>query len=225
MRRDIISVKMDEFALTLANIELLKKEAKWDQAINVIGENLHRLLGISAKEFRKLTETGLLAQLIKNCASPTVWLPYRKIILIALLKETGDCATMKAPPRGGRGWYLKSLHLLLDALAHDELRGRSDLVPTVEVLLTALSESSLPVRTRLLLMREYERRGDFAQASKELIAALEKAPKSPALLDFGIAFCERLNSENDATLTGGGLPRSDLQATMSELLARKSLCC
>lgn len=225
MRRDYISVKMDEFALTLAEIAALKQEGKWDQTINVIGENLHRLLGIGPKEFRKLTETGLLAQLIKNGSAPTVWVPYKKIILIALLKETGDYATMKAPPRGGRGWYLKALHLLLDALAHDELRGQSELVPQVEVLLTALSDSPLPVRTRLLLMREYERRGQFAQAREELKAALEKAPKSSTLLNLGIAFFERLNGENDATLVGGGLPRSELQAIMSELLTRKGLCC
>jgi uncharacterized protein HemY len=93
------------------------------------------------------------------------------------------------------------------------------------VLLTALSDSPLPVRTRLLLMREYERRGQFAQAREELKAALEKAPKSSTLLNLGIAFFERLNGENDATLVGGGLPRSELQAIMSELLTRKGICC
>ncbi len=227
MRQDYILIKMGEFAKTLASIADLKQEGKWDQAINIIGENLYQLLGTGARdprEFSKLTEVGLLAQLIKNESASTVWVPYKKIMLIALLKEAGDYATIKFPPRGGRGWYLKSLHLLLDALAHDELRGQSKLVPQVEVLLTALSGSLLPIRTRLLLMREYERLGQFAKARKQLMAALERAPKSSTLLNFGIAFIERLHGENDATLVGGGLTRSELQSIMSELLTRKASC-
>jgi tetratricopeptide (TPR) repeat protein len=227
MRRDYILLKMDEFARTMANITELKKEGKWDQAINIIGENLYRLLGMSSRdprEISKLTETGLLAQLIKNAPASTVWVPYNKIMLIALLKEAGDYTTNKFPPRGGRGWYLKALHLLLDALAHDELRGQAALVPQLEVFLTALSGSPLPVRTRLLLMREYERRGQFSHAKGELKAALEMAPKSLTLLKFGIALCERLDSENDASLVGGGMPRSELQALTSELFTRKGMC-
>ncbi|HWY29757.1 MAG TPA: hypothetical protein VNX46_03320, partial [Candidatus Acidoferrum sp.] len=92
---------MDEFARTMANITELKKEGKWDQAINIIGENLYRLLGMSSRdprEISKLTETGLLAQLIKNAPASTVWVPYNKIMLIALLKEAGDYTTNKFPP-------------------------------------------------------------------------------------------------------------------------------
>jgi hypothetical protein len=39
-------------------------------------------------------------------AHAVIWLRYRQIMVIALLKETGDIATAKDTDRGGRGWYL-----------------------------------------------------------------------------------------------------------------------
>src|SRR6266568_291421 len=159
MLHDYIERKMDDFAGTLAQVAELKNQARWLESAEIVGKSLRRLLGTNYGEFVKLTEIGILAGLVKN--GPTVWVPYKMIMVIALLKEAGDIATVQYPPQGGHGWYLKALHLLLDALAYDELRQYSELVPNVEVLLSALADSSLPVRTRLLLMREYERRGDF----------------------------------------------------------------
>ena len=175
MKQDFIALRMDEFARLLATIAEFKKAEQWDQVIKVVGENLGRLLGVSPKEFRKLTETGLLAQLIKSGPMATVWVPYKQIILIALLKEAGDIAAAKDPIKGGSHLYLKALHLLFDALAHGELQKEyAHLVPTVETLLTVLKDSPLPQKTRLGLMREYERRGLSAQAREDLKAALEK---------------------------------------------------
>ena len=223
MRQDAITIRMDEFAKTIADIKELKKEAKWDQIIKLIAEDVHRLLGISPKELRQLTETGIMAKLIRNGSVATTWIPYKKIMVIALLKEIGDYAAVKSPPRGGRGWYLKALHLLLDSSAQDELCDCSNLVPNVEMLLTALSDSALPVRTRLNLMREYERRWQFDRVRDEFLAALETAPKSLVLINFGIAFFERLNAASDATLAACNLPRLECAAVFTDLVAKKVL--
>jgi hypothetical protein len=186
---------MNEFARTLAEIADLKKEEKWEEVIKIVGVNLNRLVRTSPQEFRRLTETGLLARLVSD--GPTIWVPYKLMMLIALLKETGDYATIRKPPRGGLGWYLKALHLLLDALARGEIRQEIEFVPKIDVLLSAMAGSSLPVGTRLLLMREYERLGHFERVKDEFVAALEKAPKNPDLLNYGIAFFERLSCESD----------------------------
>ena len=167
-----------------------------------------------------LTETGLLARLVST--GPAIWLPYKLMMLIALLKETGDYATIKKPPQGGFGWYLKALHLLLDALAYGEVPQDSEILPKFEVLLHAMAESPLPVRTRLLLMREYERIGQFGRVRDQFLAALEKSPKNPKLLNFGIAFFERLSGESDGTLAAADLPRSEMEVIISKLVADKT---
>jgi len=210
---------MDALAQTLGDIAALKKEARWREIETAIGRSLRRFVSVSPKEFARLTETGMLAELAKH--GPTIWVPYKRIMVIALLKEAGDCAATKRPG-GGYGWYLKALHLLLDALARDELWKYSRLVPEVESLVACLEGSSLPVRTRVLLMREYERQGQFGKVRCEFVAAIEKSPKNRKLLDFGTAFFERLGRESDATLVAAGLPRCEVNAVLLELAAAKS---
>src|SRR6266702_1091181 len=219
MRQDYISLRMDEFGQWLAHIAQVKKEARWSEAAEIVGKRLRRLLGRPTSAFVKLMESDLLAALVSK--GPTLWVPYKMIMLIALLKEAGDVATARYPPRGGHGWYLKALHLLLDALIHQELGHYSELAPGIETLLIALGDSPLPVRTRLRLIREYDRRGCFRQVRDEFVIALARAPKNSSLLNFGIALFERLGHENYATLVGGGMRRSELEATLAELLARK----
>src|SRR6266536_2648463 len=213
MRRDLISLTLGEYRRTLTEIAELKKQVEWAGIINIVGVSLRCLLRTTPQELSKLTETGLLAQLVKQ--GSTFWVPYKKMMLVALLKETGDYAMKKDRPRAACGWYLKALHFLLDSLAHDEIHEEfSDVVPSVEVLLSALGEFPLPVRTRLLLMREYERRGCFGRVRDEFNAALEKSPNNSKLLEFGIAFFERLSHESDATLASCGVPRAEIDAIL-----------
>ena len=161
----------------LASIVELKKAEQWDEAIKIVGKNVGLLLDVgSPEEFRKLSVTGLYAQLVKTSQMATVWVPYKQIILIALLRDAGDYTSAKFPPLGGKHWYIKSLHLLLDAATHDELREYAHLAPTVEVLLTVLGDSPLPEKTRLLLTREYERKGVSVPVKAAIKAALEKQP-------------------------------------------------
>ena len=114
MRQDFVSLKLDELSLMLANIAELKQQDRWDEIIKILGANLKKILKTNLKEVRNLTETGMFAQLVKD--EPTCFVPYKKMMLIALLKETGNFAMHKGHPNSARAWYLKGLHFLLDCL-------------------------------------------------------------------------------------------------------------
>jgi hypothetical protein len=217
MRNTHIPAAMEEFRKTLSRIKKLKEEGDWDEAIKIVGSCLNALLRIEPEKFRQLTETELLARLIRT--GSTAWVPCKKVMLISLLKETGDYAAVKDPPGGGYRWYIKALHLLLDCLAHEELNQYSSLVPQVEVLLSALGSAPLPVRTRLLLMREYERKGLYREAVEQFAEARLDAPSNVRLIRLGIAFFERLQSQGNATLSGGGVLRRDVDAMRAKLQA------
>jgi hypothetical protein len=162
---------MEAFARFLETLETHKKAGEWDRVIPSVGRELCRLLDLkSPNEIKKLRVSGIVAKLAAG-ANAVMWLRYRQIMVIALLKETGDIATAKDPDRGGRGWYLTALHLLLDALNQGEMTRYAELAPSVETLLAAIGDASLPQRTRVALMREYARRGHPASA-KELRASL-----------------------------------------------------
>jgi hypothetical protein len=112
---------MEAFARFLETLEAHKKAGEWDRVIQKVGRELCQILDLkSPNEVKKLRVSGIVAKLAAG-AHAVIWLRYRQIMVIALLKETGDITTAKDPDRGGRGWYLTALHLLLDALNKGEM--------------------------------------------------------------------------------------------------------
>jgi hypothetical protein len=200
----------------LTHVEELKKAGEWDAVIRIVGINLNRLLRVTPKEFRSLTEIGFLAQLAEGRPTGPVWMPYKKMMLIALLKYTGDIATAKGTEKDGFTWYLKALHLLLDVLAKDELM-ESVWAPSLEELLAALEPFSLPLETRLLLMKEFEREGEFGKVRDQYEAALKESPENSRIQEIGQITFERIAQQNDATLKRAGLPRAKIDELLSEL--------
>ena len=70
-------------------------------------------------------------------------------------------------------------------------------------------------------MQYYEYLGEFGRAEDALFAMLEQEPANPALIDFGLAFYERLRRQTDASLEAGNLPRAEVEAGLAELGQRK----
>ena len=68
-----------------------------------------------------------------------------------------------------------------------------------------------------MLMRHYERIGEFARAEDALFAWWTAEPANVELLDFGAAFYQRLLGLKDDTLAAGNLPRAEVQAGLAEL--------
>lgn len=219
MRRESVSIMMEEFAQSLARVDDLKKRDQWREVAEIVGKKLKQLLGTNPTALAKGTETALMAQLVRK--GPTYLVPYKLVVLVALLKEAGDFATAEFPPAGGHGWYLKALHVLLDAQHCNEICEYSALIPSVEVLLNALEDTRLPVRTHLLLLRDYERKGCFSKARDEFLAAQKKAPENSKLSSLGIAFFERLKAKTDSALVAGDLPRLEVNAALAKLTAKK----
>jgi hypothetical protein len=112
--------------------------------------------------------------------------------------------------------------LLLGILGGEEPSQHPDLVPTVAAFTATLADAPLPAQTQAMLMHHYERTGAFAKAEDALFALLEAAPATPEVVEFGIAFYERLRGQSDAALVTGNLPRPELEAGLAELLSRKA---
>ena len=109
---------------------------------------------------------------------------------------------------------------MLGSLAQEELGDWPDLAPKVEVFVAALSDTPLPLPTQAMLMQYYERAGEFAKAEDALFAMLELESGNSRLVDFGLAFYERIERQSDASLVTGGLPRAEVKAGLAELRKR-----
>jgi hypothetical protein len=220
IRRDYILRMIEEFIQALARISALKKGQHWQEAAGVVDEEFQRLIGTGAQAVARLTETELLARLIRG--EPTQAVHEKTLILTALLKEAGEVAATQGREEESRACYLKGLHLLLGTLAREEVGALPDFVPRVEVFVAVLRGLALPLETQALLMQHYERSEQFAKAEDALFAMLEAEPANAGLVDFGVTFYERLRGQSDASLAAGNLPRAELEAGLAELRKRQA---
>src|SRR4051812_22969425 len=219
IRRDYILRMIEEFMQALSRIRSLKKDQHWQQAAVALDEEFNRLIAQAAEAVARLTETELLASLIRG--EPTQAVHTKMLMLTTLLKEAGDLASAQAQFETSRASYLKGLNLLLRAMSNADADELPEFVPKIEVFAAALEDSPLPLDTQALLMQHFERSCEFAKAEDALFIILEAEPNDPQVLSFGISFYERLRTESDDKLIAGNLPRAEVEAGLDELRDRR----
>ena len=220
IRRDFILRQIEQFVAMLAKIAGLTKNEQWQEASTVTAGEFQRLTGMDAREVVRLSETELLARLIQG--EPTHVVESKTFMLATLLKTNGDLIASQGRLEESRQYYLKGLHLLLDTFGRSEITERPDFVPAVEAFLTGLRDAPLPVKTNTMLMRHYERTGEFAKAEDALFGMVDAEPDSIELLDLGRLFYQRLLGLGDDALTAGNLPRAEVKAGLAELDKHKT---
>jgi hypothetical protein len=219
LRRDYILRMIQEAAELLARIQSLKKEQRWGDAGTSLDAELETLVGANAQTVARLSKTELLARVIRG--ESTLAVKEKTIFVSALLREAGDVAVGENRLEEGRACYLKGLELLLDVLREGDTYEFPEFMPKVEMFVSALSDAPLPLPTEAALMQHYERTGQFAKAEDCLFTLLEAEPDNTELLDFGIAFYKRLESQSDDNLFVGNLPRDEVQSGLADLQARR----
>src|SRR6266850_7082623 len=219
IRRDYILRMIEEFFQALSRIKSLKGAQQWREADGSIDQEFRRLMGMDAQAVAQLSETELLARLVRG--EPTLAVREKTFILATLLKEAGDVLTKQGRQEESRTSYLKGLHLLLDTLGRGEVFESPQFVPKVEEFVVALGDSLLPLETQARLMQHYERTGEFAKAEDALFVMLDAEPDNAPLLELGISFYRRLESQSEARLSDGNLPREEVEAGLADLNARK----
>lgn len=223
IRRDYILRQIEQFVAMLAKIAGLAKNEQWQEASAVTTGEFQRLTGADAVEVLQMSETELLARLIQG--EPTQIVETKAFRLATVLKTNGDLIAGQGRLEESRQYYLKGLHLLLDTFGRSQITERPDFVPTVEAFLTGLRDAPLPVKTNAMLMRHYERTGEFAKAEDALFGMADAGPDQAELLDFGRLFYQRLLGLGDDVLTAGNLPRAEVKAGLAEMDQRKARLC
>ena len=221
IRRDYILRMIQEFVQVLARINSLKQGQRWGEASETLDAECKRLIGSGAQAVAHLSETELLARLMQE--GPTHALREKTLMLSTLLKEAGDVAAAEDRVEKSRECYLKALHLLLDTLARGEVFECPEFVPKVEMLRESLRVAPLPARTQAMLMQHYERAGEFARAEDALFAMLDIEPGNNAVVEFGLAFYQRLLAQSDAALNAASLPRAEVEEGLKEFQRRQRL--
>ncbi len=215
IRRDYILRIIAEFLALLNRLQDLRKGQLWGQATELTDAEFQRLIGADAQTALRMSETELLAQVIRS--ESTVAVRDKTLMLTALFKEAGANAAAQEQLEQSRAFYLKALDLLLDVLRQEDLVTWPEFVPKMDLLVAELGgEPELPAPTLARLMQHYERTGQFAKAEDALFAIVQADPRAPGLLEFGGGFYERLLHKPDAALEEGNLPRPEVETGSAE---------
>ena len=119
IRRDYILRMIEEFMQALSRIRALKQDQHWQEATLALDEEFNRLIGEGAQAVARLTETELLAKLIRG--EPTQVVHTKTLMITTLLKQAGDLASSQGELEASRACYLKGLNLLLHSLSNADV--------------------------------------------------------------------------------------------------------
>lgn len=220
IRRDYILRMIEEFAHALRRIHGLKRGERWCEAGVALDEEFNKLAGAGAQAIARMSEVELFAAIVRGEATSAV--RDKTLLLTALLHEAAEVAIKEGRVEEGRECHLKALHLLLDVLAREDVFEWPEFVPGIEAHVLALQDAPLPERTNALLMQHYERAGDYAKTEDAFHALLDADPGNPAVVEFGLAFYQRLAAQSDETLAAANLPRAEVEEGMAGLRRRQN---
>lgn len=220
IRSDYFLRMLAEFFEVLSRIRALQQGQNWTEADLLADSEFRKLIDGDARLAVQLSETELLARLIRSGSALGV--REKTLMLTTLLKEAGALAQAQGRSEEARACHLKGLHLLLGVLGREEALSCPEFVPRIDSFLQALEPEPLPVPTQALLMQHFERNGEFGRAEDMLFSILEDQGGVPEVLELGVGFYQRLQKQSDSALAAGNLPREELEAGLAQLRQRQT---
>ena len=211
IERNLASILAARVASVLSQIETLKKEQRYEEAIHEINESLRTDLGLSARFVKGLTGQDLLGMLRSGLISVD-----RLVVLAKLIKERADINWAQSQPDNGLIRTLKALTLYLEAFGGGQKSAFAGYFSDIEGLADNLGDYQLPPDLRMKLFRYYEQAAKYSKAEDVLFEGLEASAGS-GWIEEGRKFYERLAGKSDEELASGNLPREELEESRAEL--------
>lgn len=195
----------------IARILFLKNEKDFPKALLDIQTTGKTLLGIDGEMARRLSPSQIM-QLFGS--DLTVAVP-KSYVAAILFKEEADVRALMREEEEPTRLYLRSLTLLLDVYEWAKEPIEPDHPKIIDEVLGKLKDFVLPVDLLEKLFRFREVRGEYDKAENVLYDIFEV---KPAFKVQGILFYKRLLEKKDEELEKGGLPRTEVQEGIAELV-------
>lgn len=180
-----------------------------------------RILGMDRKAICDIEPGELKKELIRS--GSTHEFIARAQVMSRILTETAELAEREGRSDEARDLYLKALNLLLETIIGGEPVELLEFTPRIEGVVDCLSSVVLPTETLIGLMQYYEKQGEFAKAEDQLFQLCESSSGGKAMSFLpllGEGFYKRLSAMPDAILSGGGLPRDEVEFGQNEFRQR-----
>jgi hypothetical protein len=212
IERDYLMRMIAMLAAVIARVLHLKKSRDFPEAAKEITAATKSLFGADLRLLLAFSEAQLEELFGKDPESASV----RWYILGCLLDEHRDVLLNTGEAGNAPDVAGKALYLLLSAFNLSEGPVEPGHEERIEALLSGETASDLtpPLLERLALYNEH--RGRYASAEDYWWMLIDR---QPAALPHVRAFYHRLLQQTDATLEHGGLPRTEVEEGLREILS------
>lgn len=213
-RRDYFMRLVEEATAVLSQVLKLNQNRDYAEALIVTNDSLRRLTGLSSEALLRLDADDLVAQLALR--DELGWIE-TCLTVVTVLDQEGDVCALQGREEAAYGRHLKALQLLLAVQTQHPQIDLPEVVPDVETLLSKVDDIIWPEALCAVLLIYFEQQADYAGAEDMIFSWREMHPTSPAPIETGLAFYERLLEKSDAELLAGNLPRDEVEAGLAEL--------
>ena len=179
------------------------------------------ILGMDRKAVCRIEPSELKQELIRS--GSTHEFIAKAQVMSRILTESAELADREGRNDESRDLYLKALNLLLETIIGGEPVELLEFTPRIEGIVDCLSSLILPSETLIGLMQYYEKQGEYAKAEDQLFQLCEASAGGEGLSFLsllGEGFYKRLSALPDSIVSGGGLPRDEVEFGRDEFRKR-----
>ena len=176
------------------------------------------ILGLDREAVCQLESGQLKKELIRS--GSTHEFIARAQVMSRILTESAELAQRRGKEEESRELYLKALNLLLETIIGGEPVELLEFTPRIEGILDRLGPIIFPSETLIGLMQYFEKQGEYAKAEDQLFQLCESEVSRTGLSHLAEGFYQRLSAMPDSILSGGGLPRDEVEFGRDEIRTR-----
>jgi hypothetical protein len=219
--QDYIKRMLEQFGEFLLALKALMREDRQEEAREQLNLAYKEALGLDPEFVRNAPNDYL----ILSAGQSRVGDVDKSLVLADLLAMDGDWHALAGDDDTAATCYAKAMNVLAESVLRQPFGVAKEHIERVAELETKIEHYDPPFDTRGRMFRLHERIGQFAAAEDDLYHLLDMSEGDDELIghttDLGIAFYQRLLPLKDHELMLGGLPRSEVQEGLEDLMDRK----
>jgi tetratricopeptide (TPR) repeat protein len=199
-------------AETIARLAMLRTAGNYQQALQIIDQNLEELLGLKADLVRQLDDKHIVDMLTTNGI-----LDFGRLYYVAeLFRQEAEIRSTRGDTQRERASQIRALNLFLEVgFAVENEFPEAD--ERIDELVEILGEN-IPEDTLFILFDYYEQVGAFDRAEASINLMLRITENHSEIAAEKKAFYERLLAESSDELEAGGLTREHIEQTYQQFL-------
>ena len=216
--QDYIKRMLEQFGEFLLALKALMREDRQGEAREQLDLAYKEALGLDPEFVRNAPDDYL----ILSAGQSRVGDVDKSLVLSDLLAMDGDWHALAGEYDVAATCYAKSMNVLAESVLRQPFGVAKEHLERVADLEGKVDQFDPPFDTRERMFRLHERIGQFAAAEDDLYHLLDLSEGDDELGDHiterGIAFYQRLLQMKDSELMLGGLPRSEVQEGLEDLM-------